>query len=453
MNKKQKIISRRKVVQLSAAFFALTLVLGACKKDETDIGDGLQDANLDIVFSDTFSIVTYSEEIVDMESDETSINMLGAYVDPVFGSVDCGFVTQIVPEALSQSFPATADITMDSVVLALRYSSINFYANLDDITVEVFEIDDVLERADTEYLVSEEPTIIGEDLVLDGMNTLTPDFISNQIVGNDTLSPQMRIHLDPQVGMDFIVDAESNLLDANFQTNTFKGLYVKVNMPGLATGKGTVLYFALENLLSKLTMYYHDSSDNFEEFDFLINSSCARYNKITFDRTGTGIDEAVADQSKGEEAFYMQGGAIRGVIQFPHITNFYTDSDGNFDPKIINKAELVLPIQDFQPDVFDPATEMFIARIVDERLSTFTEDYGFGSTLNGNTVNYDEDNREFRFVMTQEIQALLNGDIENVGYRVYSPSFFASTVERIIFNGSNTTLKEKPRLEITYTEY
>ncbi len=85
--------------------------------------------------------------------------------------------------------------------------------------------------------------------------------------------------------------------------------------------------------------------------------------------------------------------------------------------------------------------------------STFTADYGFNGSLSANTVTYDEDNKEFRFNMTREMQAILNGDIENLGYRIYTPAFFASTVERMVFNGPNSDFKEKPRLEITYTEY
>ena len=55
--------------------------------------------------------------------------------------------------------------------------------------------------------------------------------------------------------------------------------------------------------------------------------------------------------------------------------------------------------------------------------------------------------------MTLEIQAILNGDIDNNGFRIYPPSFFGSSIERIIFNGPESTLKDKARLEVTYTDY
>lgn len=460
MNKKLDIRLKRRVVQLSATFFALTFIFSACKKEETEIGSDLQNSTLDVIRSDTFSIVTYSDVLDSMESDETSVSMLGAYNDPVFGGVNCGIVTQIVPEALTQNFPDLVNLEMDSVVLSLRFASINYYANLDDISVEVYEIGDALLRDNQTYYVFDEPTLVSGNLANADPLVLTPDFVKNVVVGDDTLSPQLRIHLNPSVGVDLVADSKAGLMGSNFANSTFKGLYIRVAVDdmapgfGLAPGQGTVLYFAMEDILSKMTLYYHNTVDGvYNQFDFDINSTCARYNKIDFDREGTVVENALEDKTLGEEAFYMQGGAIRAVIELPYITNFFTNANGEHDPKIINRAELILPIQDFQADVFDPSTSLFIARIVDDNLSTFTEDYGFGGSLSGNTVAYDEDNKEFRFTMTREIHALLTGQIENVGYRVYAPAFFASTVERIIFNGSNTTLKNKPRLEITYTEY
>lgn len=457
MTIKKQIDSGRKVIKLSATFFALVLVLIACKKEETGIGADLQNGNLNVIVQDTFTIKTYSEEIVEMESDETSVGLLGAYNDPVFGKVNCGFVTQIVPENLDPQFTDLGEFNMDSVVLALSYTSINYYANIEDIVVEVYEIDDVLTREDQDYYTSDTPTLIdaSNNLVLDAIEgtEIKVDFVANSIVGADTLSPQLRINLDTEVGEGLITDALDGQMGSNFQTTTFKGLYVKVAVGGEAPGTGTVLYFNLEDILSRLTLYYTNGEGEAEEFDFRINTTTARYNKIDYDRTGTVVADALADQTLGEEAFYLQGGSVRGFIEFPHITDFYTNVDGEFEPKIINNAQLILPIQDFQTGPYDPATRIFLGRVEDEKKSVFILDYSFGTAVSGNTVTYDEENKEFRFLMTQEIQAILNGDLENVGYRVYASGFFASSIERIIFNGSNTSLKDRPRLEITYTEY
>ncbi|MDA7804320.1 DUF4270 domain-containing protein, partial [Crocinitomix sp.] len=228
MSNRNKINTRRKVLRLSATFFALVILIAACKKDKTDVGSGLNDQNLNFQVTDTFTINTYSEFVDSMESDETSISLLGAYNDPVFGGVNCGIVTQIVPDNVTNTFPDVSEVVMDSVVLALRFSSINYYANIEDISVQVYEIDDVLKRDDQVYYTFDTPTIIGDNLIETDPMIISPDFVANQIVGTDTLGPQIRIRLKTEVGLDLIADGNAGLVNENFATNTFKGLYIRV---------------------------------------------------------------------------------------------------------------------------------------------------------------------------------------------------------------------------------
>lgn len=454
---KFQIMSKRRVVKLSATFFISALLLASCKKEETNIGSTLPGEGLNVQTIDTFSVVTYSEELDSMESDETSVNMLGQYNDPVFGNVDCGIVTQVRLSSANPSFAANiADVIVDSVVLSLKFASINYYANLDDITIEVYEIGDDLIREDQDYYTFENPSLVSSNLVLPGTETQKPDFVANQIVGDDTLSAQLRIRLDPAtIGASLVnINGAGNMSTDEAFISAFKGLYIKVDGSSLAPAQGGVYYFSLENSLSKLTLFFHETTNpDSKFFDFNINSSAARYNKITYNRTGTKVESLLADKSLGQTEFYTQGGAIWSVIEIPYIMDLNFDASGNEDRKIINKAELIVPVQDFGQDRFEPNSSLFFAKVVDKTTSDFTLDYSFQSTLSGNTVNYDQDKKEFRFLMTNEIQAILNGTRENTGFRIYAPSFFASTVERVVFNGPDSPLKNKTRLEITYTDY
>jgi hypothetical protein len=455
--KKIQIISKRRVLKLSATFFMSLIVMTSCKKEETTIGDNLITDDLDIIKTDTFTLITYSEEVDSMSSDETSVNLLGAYNDPVFGGVDCGIVTQLRLSSSNPLFSANiADVIVDSVVLGLDYTGMNFYGPLDDITVEVYEITDDLIREDQDYYTFTTVNTTGVNHVLAGTEVETPNFLSDVVVGDDTLSAHMRINLDPTTIGDALVQingAGDMATDEQF-VSAFKGLYIKVDPTSLGPGQGSILYFGLENSLSKVTLYFHETSDPTpREYDFNINSSSARFNKITYDRTGTEVEAALADKSLGQEKFYMQAGSIWSVVEFPYLTDLNLDSLGNPDKKIINRAELVLPVQDFGSDYFDPSVNLFIARVIDKNTSDFTLDYNLNQTLAGNTVVYDQSDREYRFSMTLEVQAILNGEVENNGFRIYAPSFFASSVERVIFNGPNANLKDKARLEITYTDY
>lgn len=453
-----EINSKRRVVQLSATFFMCLLAFASCEKEESNIGDTLHGEGLNVIQQDTFSILTYSEEIDSMESDETSVNLLGQYNDPAFGNVDCGFATQIRLSSANPSFAAnTADVIVDSVVLGLSFATINYYGTpTDPVTFEVYELTEDLVREDQDYYTFQTPNTGATNLVLAGSETQTPDFVGQQIVGDDTLNAHLRIHLDPAtIGQDLVnINGNGEMATDEQFVNAFKGLYIKVNGAGLSNNQGAIWYFSLENSLSKVTIFFHEVSDPAtKEYGFSINSAAARYNVLNTDRSGTRVESVLNDPSLGQEEFYTQGSAIWSVIEFPHIMSLNYDQEGKEDRKIINRAQLILPVQDYTADYFDPSVSLFLARVIDKRTSDFTLDYSFSSTLAGNTVKYDQDEKEYRFEMTKEIQAILDGSRENTGYRIYSPAFYSSTVERVIFNGPNSPLKNKARLEVTYTDY
>ena len=335
---KFSILSKRRVLQLSATFFMASIVLMSCKKEETDIGSDLQGEGLDVTTVDTFTILTYTDELDSMQSDETAVNMLGFYEDPVFGSVDCGIVTQL---RLSSSNPVFSsvpgDVIVDSVVLGLAYTSLKWYGNLDDITVEVYEITDDLIRDDQEYYTWTDPNYVATNLAEAGSEVISPDPVGEVYLANgDTLGAHLRIRLDTTLlGDNLVTINESggmNTDDAFVQA--FKGLYIKVDGSNVALGQGGIYYFALESSLSKMTMYFHEVSDTTpKEYDFSINSSAARYNKITYDRTGTDVETVLMDSTQGQDHFYVQSGAAWGVVQIPHIMELNKDTMGGYTTK------------------------------------------------------------------------------------------------------------------------
>jgi len=441
MNKNNTLLNWRTVSKLSASFFLGLLVLTSCKKEENTIGGNINPNNLNVITSDTFNVVTYSDKLDSLESDETAIGLLGAYKDPEFGTVDCGIVTQIRLASENPNFGTVQSV--DSVILSFVYAGIKYYNSVDPLTFEVFEITDNLIREDQAYYTFSNVNTTGSNLVLAGSETITPEPYKRVVVGSDTLAPQIRLTLDPAFGQ-LLIDNQAQMSSNDNFVNYFKGLYIKVTgVNSLNSGDGSVLYLSLEDALSKMVLYYTNSSNENRTYSFNINSKTARFNKIDFDRTGTNVELALNDKTLGQDKFYMQASSIRGVIEFPFIKDLYKDRK-----RIINKAVLIVPVQDYQPDGFDPTTSLFIGKVKDKNTSEFTKDYNAF-----NFVSYDEDNKEFRFLLTQELQAVLNGERENTAYRIYPGNFFGSSIERIIFSGANSTAKNKTRLEITYTEY
>ena len=432
----------RTVRKLSATFLLSIILLTSCKKEDSAVGAGINPNGLNIFTTDTFTVKTFSEVVDSITTDETSVSLLGAYNDPEFGIVDCGIATQI---RLSSESPTFGNVTsIDSVVLSFTFASIKYYGNVEDMTFEVFEITDELTRDNQDYYTFTPINTAGSNLVRTGYETITPKPYTNVTVGNDTLAPQIRLNLEPIFGQTLIDNAAQMTTNTLF-TSYFKGLYIKVTDPStLAESKGSVLYFSLEDALSKMVLYYKKDISESKTFTFNINSKCARFNKINFDRSGTDVQNVLDNSENGSEKFYMQSSSIRAIVEIPHILDFYKDRK-----RIINKAILIVPVQDFQPDVFDPTVSLFIAKVKTNLVSDVTLDYPNFNSF----VTYDETNKEFKFLLTREIQAILNGERDNSGFRIYPGSFFGSSIERIIFSGDNSSSKHKTRLEITYTEY
>ena len=440
MNKEYNLKNWRIVVKLSATFLLGGFVIASCNKEDTNLGGDINPNGLNVFTTDTITVKTYASELDSLESDETSISLLGGYNDPEFGKVDCGIASQIRLSSESPDFGTVSSV--DSVVLSFAYTGIRYYGNVQDLTFEVYEISNVVDIDDVYYTFSP-VTTTGGNLVLPGTETIDPEVYTKDVVGPDTLEPQLRLNLNPAFGQ-YLIDNEASMSSNDEFLTFFKGLYVKVsNTSTLNSGDGSVLYLSAENALSKMVIYYTNSSDEDKTFSFNINNKCGRFNKIDFDRAGTDVLAVLDNPELGGEKFYMQSSSIRATIELPYIMDLQKDRK-----RIINRAVLVLPVQDFQPDVFDPTTSLFLAKVKDKFTSEFTEDYA-----SFNFVNYNESEKEFRFLMTQEIQAILDGERENGAYRIYPGSFFGSSIERIIFSGANSSSKHKTRLEITYTEY
>jgi hypothetical protein len=431
---------RREVIKLSASFLIALIVFASCKKEVTTIGADINPNGLNIVQQDTFTVVTSTVVADSLPTNNTSVSLLGGLNDPEVGTVDCGIVTQVRLSSESPNFGTIADITVDSVVLSFLYSSKLFYGNLTNLTFEVYEIDDQLDK-ETDYFAHTAVTTKGSNLVIPGTETQEPSPYADVIVGSDTVAPMLRLNLTTAFGDYLIQNASEMNTNDNF-VSFFKGLYIKVaNTNSFGPNKGTILYFALESALSNMVLYYTIGGEN-KRFTFNINNNCARFNKIDFNYNGTPLEASINNPETAQEKIYLQGSHLRPEFSFPHITSLM---DGN---RVINRAELIVPVQNFTSSPFKPSNSLFLGRVKTSLQTDLTYDYS-----NFTTVGLDADENVFRFNLTRDLQRVISGEIENVPYRIYPTNFFGSTIERTIFSGPNSIAKDKTKLVITYTEY
>lgn len=442
--KNKKTFSKRIAAMLSASFFIAGIVFTGCKKKDNELGLGLHpDEDLVGLMSiDTLSLITYSETSDSIVTDElASSNLLGSYVDPYLGLVESNLYTHIRLEGAVDFIPSggtLTDIVLDSAVLYLDITG--FYGKLDDQTFEVYQVTEDFYKDSTYYSSTVLSTDV-IDLVETGQGTITPD--------GDVLAIPLSLtnFAQPIVNQSGTGVLDGNDGDGEF-IEWFKGLHIRVNNTSQAEGDGAILYLDLESSDSKVTLYYRDTlgtstEHDTLEFDFNINSSSARFSNFNQDYTGTLVEQVLNDTTNGQDVFFAQTmGGVRAKVHIPHALDIL--DSGNV---IINKAELILPIQYYPGDPLYPADELFLVMDNDDGTISFIPDY------NDDRGGYfDDGESSYTFNITRYFNQLISGEISVRPLTILS-SGNAVTASRIVFNGPETILKDKPKVVITYSKY
>ena len=421
------------------ALFALCFVAFiSCKKKEYALGSDVIDAStiLNGTSLDTFTLRTYSIEEDTVISDNPANVVLGSYVDPTFGAYSASFYTQLRLAGVDPNFADPSEIVIDSFVLALEY--VGYYGALDPQTFEVYELEESLSLDSTYYSFSN-LAHSATNLVPAENATVTPNTSSPTIVDGDSLAPQLRIHLDTNMARNLIVEAAS--ANGTFSSNEafldfFKGLHIKTNNNSQLPNEGAALYLDINDPSSKATIYFKQNGEA-TSYDLLMNSDCADFTHVELDASNTSLDEVIADSTLGQNEFYAQAFGSRAAVSIPGLLSLPENI-------IIHRADLTLPIQFQTGYKYQPGNNLSVATRIDSS-STQLANIGVIGVYNSLDKNFNINIRDY-------VQSIVNKEL-TLTELVVSPLFFINSAERIIFNGSNTINKMKPKLTITYTSY
>lgn len=428
--------SQRKVSWLSATFLALLFFTVSCKKKSTSIGlDTLNNESLlHAIQVDTFSLETFTIEEDSVITDNAAYAVLGSYNDPVFGDFNADFYTQLRLSGINPNFGdvTTNPISIDSVVLGLQYAG--FYGDYSEQTLEVYELSESI-YLDSTYYAFTTKLCKSNDLVASGHENFVPEPDGVSVIGNDTVSKQLRIYLSNLLGQKLISEATTGTAFSSNEAflNYFKGLRVKVNNQAQSNGKGGIFYFDLEAPLSKLTIYYKQAGIA-NTFDLLINSQCADFNHVEINNAGKPSQTVVNNPVNGLKQYYTQAFKSRAVVRVPGMKNLPQKA-------IIQKAELHLPVQFQTGSKYAPSNELSASIRIDNQLAGIGV-FGF----------YDNYTKEYTVDIRNYLQALINKEI-NTTELILSPRYFINSAERVILNGANSLNKKKPQLIVTYTKF
>ncbi len=445
-------------------FLGLAFLTVGCEKPEEEIGINLQPDEdiLNVAVIDTFSILSYTLEEDSLRSDKLNPALVGAYIDPVFGLAEAKHVTEL---RLSTSSPDLLpsgnvdDIVVDSIILALDYQygldDINHYDGTGAQYFQVFQVLDSL-SVDSAYYDVTEVELDPEDLVKEGMNLIKPNFQDSVTVGEVRLAPQLRIPLKESFANQIFEAAVDGPITPEEFVSLVKGISIQVDPNQQNLNNSGIIYFDTFNEGSSLTMYYRDLSGGPEDVDTLaytfdIRSNTGKYGH--FEQEYTFAERSLFYQTRGERSFgqkdlYVQAMAGTKVrVEIPHLENLKDST--NF---AINKAELILPIRSGTTGRHVPPGRIFIFGL-DEEERIYIIDDQLDSGVDG---FYDDENQQYRFLITRQVQQILLGQRDNYGFELVTWRA-ANSANRVILNGPDYPSAENPsnnlRLTLTYTKF
>lgn len=373
------------------------IYLAGCNKEPEKIGLDLVNENQLNTYDTVFSVTGYSIIEDSVQTDETSINILGSMYSENFGLTVASFFAQPRLVDLSPDFGDEAHV--DSAFLTLVYSG--SYGNFTTPQrIRIYEVAEDFYK-DSAYYSRDRFDIFSNEFA---DFTFVPNPVDSVPVNDSTKVPaEIKIPLNESFYNKIVFPADDSVLSSNANfLNYFKGLYITADSVSMA-GEGALLYFGLLASRSKITIYYNDSLT----YGLTFTSNSARvgnfhhnYAKSLNQNFKTQVLNHLDTVGAGN--LYLQGLAgIKTFISIPSLAGWI-----NTKKYSINDAKLIIPIYN-NDENFTPASDLLLFKLDEDGTQVLPEDYFEGERYFGGGLNNSVNKYEFR--LSFQIQDVING--------------------------------------------
>jgi len=276
-------------------------------------------------------------------------------------------------------------------------------------------------------------------------NPLFPGYFSGFLVNEAILGITLDVN---EFALPIVNESGNSTLNGNDGDNEFLSFFKGIKISAPNNVNGGLYYINLTNSFSRIRLFYRDTSGVASEhdtldFDFNINSNCAYYHAVNHDYSGTAVEDAVNQPLLGRNQFYVQAlGGVNGRITIPELDSLIGKNI------MANKAEIILPFEDYLYDEYSSPTSLFISRKNNNGDYEFLPDLFEGSQGG----NYDALNKNYRFDITRHVNEILAEKIINDTIKII-PNGNGITANRVVLNGINSTKKDKAKIIISYSKY
>lgn len=441
----------------SGLILLMAALLFSCEKDISKIGiDVVGENALNVVYSDTFAVKVHSELIDSLRTDELSGHVLGAYKDPVFGTLNASVYSQFRLNPENEDYNFGEGAMLDSIILFVKYVDTLIYGDAGFTqNFTVYELGDDMSRDSGYYSfdnVRVKHEILGEVSYVPSFDSI--DYYKLNDTTTYTKLQPIRIPLSQEfgerlMGFDSITySSNDNFVDA------FKGIYITTLDQYLpSTGGGLVSTNFESTEETFIGLYYHNDTDT-AAINFIVDFNTAHFSNFNhyeyqdadFDFRNQVIDE---DFSLGESQFYLQGLAgVRAVVEFPHLGKM--DDYYNY---AVNEAKLFVYNNELESD-YDAVSSLTLShKVIVDSVPNYYLISDASSGENYFSGDYNSADKKYYFRITQHIQRLIKGETDDNQMRIEMIGG-AVHANRLVATGWNPIGLEDKKivLQLVYTK-
>ena len=413
------------------------------------------------VLREDISAFTFIEDSVNTNNAYKSL--LGSLNDPIFGNTTINFAAQLRIQAFPH-YGTNPDI--DSTFLYLYYKTV-YGDTLTTQHIKVYELKDPIyydvtdstgkssiynyyNNVDLKSMAS--PRMIGQ---LEFVPKIALDTTTS-----DTILQVIKIPIDVSVAKKLISADSINLISNDAFLDYFKGFFVETEKLNSDPGAILTLETAKSNESSgsALVVYYNNDENkalitpDTLNMAYYITEFSARVNSFSHDYSSAYFYNNLNSETKKDSLIFIQTmGGLESKIQIENLSS-WKDSVAvigkDYIRYAINKAELIFQVDTSIVDIkkFPPPKQLLFTYIDSTGQQFLPKDYFFSPDFYGGALASDY---TYRFNITQHLQQIINGTIENRGFYLTAANK-NSEANRVVLKGS--TSNKGIRLVITYTK-
>jgi hypothetical protein len=167
--------------------------------------------------------------------------------------------------------------------------------------------------------------------------------------------------------------------------------------------EGSILQFYLGGSISSMWLYFHSDTPGDDSLKFNFPFNAARIHHFEHSYASFEAGRQVQDSTYNDSITYLQSMAgVRAKIEMPYLNDLKA-----LGPLVVNRAELVIPVQDLTTEVYSPPSKLNLVAILADGSSEALLDYTNESLYFGGT--YDAVNKLYKFNISRHLQSILDG--------------------------------------------